>query len=161
MMEKPIDRIDRKILSALTKDGRLTNNQLAEQVGLSSAPCWQRVKRLERDGYIQGYTAVLDQTRLGMSDTVIIEVALNRHIDDVVEAFGRTMAALPEVLEVYVITGAYDYYLKVAVNGTAGYEDFLRKRIYNMECIRQFQSIFTLRCLKKSFSVSPLVADPV
>lgn len=155
MLDKPIDRIDRKILSELLADSRLTNGKLADRVGLSSAPCWQRVRRLERQGYILGYTVILDQVRLGASDIVMLEVALNRH-DDAIERFGRAMAALPDVLEVYLTTGEYDYLLKVAVNGTAGYDEFLRKRIHNSKDVKSLQSKFTLRCLKKSLSISPL-----
>jgi len=158
-MKKPVDRIDRKIMSALLEDGRLTSNQLAEKVGLSAAPCWQRVKRLEKDGFISGYTAILDQSRLGSSETVILEVTLDRHDDEAVENFGRAMAAMPEVLEVYLTTGEYDYFIKVAVNGTSGYEEFLRKRLYKIQGVRHSRSSFTLRCLKKSHSVSPLLME--
>lgn len=159
-MGKTIDRIDRKILNALLTDARLTNLQLAEMVGLSPAPCWQRIKRLEKEGYIQGYVAVLDQRLLGSSETVLLEVTLDRHDDEVVENFGRAMAAMPEVLEVYLTTGEYDYFIKVAVNGTNGYEEFLRKRLYKVQGIRHSRSSFTLRCLKKAYSIPP-VMDPL
>lgn len=152
---RSLDRIDRRILRALQENGRLTNSQLAEQVGLSPSPCWQRTRRLEQEGFIRGYTAVLDQDRLGAPETVIIEVMLDRHDDDVLEAFGRAMVALPEVLEVYLTTGEYDYFVKVAVNGTRGYEDFLRKKLFRIPGIRHSRSSFTLRCLKRTQSVVP------
>lgn len=152
---RSLDRIDRRILRALQENGRLTNSQLAEQVGLSPSPCWQRTRRLEQEGFIRGYTAVLDQERLGAPETVIIEVMLDRHDDDVLEAFGKAMVALPEVLEVYLTTGEYDYFVKVAVNGTRGYEDFLRKKLFRIPGIRHSRSSFTLRCLKRSQSVVP------
>lgn len=152
---RSLDRIDRRILRALQENGRLTNSQLAEQVGLSPSPCWQRTRRLEQEGFIRGYTAVLDQERLGAPETVIIEVMLDRHDDDVLEEFGRAMVALPEVLEVYLTTGEYDYFVKVAVNGTRGYEDFLRKKLFRIPGIRHSRSSFTLRCLKRSQSVVP------
>ena len=88
-MIKTLDAIDRKILRALVEDARLTNNHLAEKVGLSPSPCWQRVRRLESDGYIRGYTALLDQELLGASETVIIEVTLERHDDEIFESFGN------------------------------------------------------------------------
>ena len=154
-MPKAPDRIDRRILKALVADGRLTNNELAERVGLSPSPCWQRVRRLERDGFIQGYTAVLDQTLLGVSETVIIEVTLDRHDDEILEVFGQAMADMPEVLEVYLTTGEYDYFVKVAVNGTAGYEEFLRTKLYKVPGIRHSRSSFALRCLKRSHSIVP------
>lgn len=157
-MAKSLDHIDRKIMAALTEDGRLTNSQLAERVGLSAAPCWQRVRRLESEGYISGYAAILDQRLLGARETVLLEVTLERHDDEAVANFGRAMAALPEVLEVYLTTGEYDYFIKVAVEGTQGYADFLAKRLYKIPGVRHSRSSFTLGCLKRSISVSPALA---
>ena len=154
-MAKILDDIDRKILKALLADGRLSNNQLADMVGLSNSPCWQRVRRLENDGYIAGYTALLDQKLLGAGETIIIEVTLERHDDEMLEIFGRAMAAMPEVLEVYLTTGEYDYFIKVAVSGTAGYEEFLRKRLYKVPGIRHSRSSVVLRCLKRTYSIVP------
>lgn len=154
-MMKVLDQIDRKIMEALIEDGRLTNSQLAERVGLSAAPCWQRVRRLESEGYISGYAAILDQRLLGARETVLLEVTLERHDDEAVASFGRAMAALPEVLEVYLTTGEYDYFIKVAVDGTQGYADFLAKKLYKIPGVRHSRSSFTLGCLKRSISISP------
>lgn len=145
-----LDAIDRRILRELSRDGRLSNAQLAERVGLSPSPCWQRTRRLEAEGYIRGYTALLDRDLLGLPETVLIEVALERHDDAVLENFGRQMAAMPEVIEIWLVTGDYDYMLKVAVNGTRGYEEFLRKRLYRVAGIRQSRSSFALRCIKQT-----------
>jgi Lrp/AsnC family transcriptional regulator, leucine-responsive regulatory protein len=155
--EKKLDALDRRILHELTRDGRLSNSQLAEKVGLSASPCWQRTKRLEEDGYIIGYRAILNQEKLGMPETVLIEVTLDRHDDKVLESFGNAMAKMPEVLEVYLITGEYDYIIKVAVAGTRGYEEFLRKSLYKVPGIRQSRSSFALRCLKQG---GVTLADP-
>ena len=149
------DRTDRAILAALLENGRMSNAQLAERVGLSPSPCWQRVRRLEEAGVIKGYSATIDQGRIGLSETVIIEVILDRHDDEVIEAFGRAMASIPEVLEVYLTTGEYDYLIKVAVNGTAGYEEFLRRKLYKVPGIRHSRSSFALRCLKRVQSFVP------
>ncbi|WP_312529793.1 Lrp/AsnC family transcriptional regulator [Paracoccus sp. (in: a-proteobacteria)] len=146
---KKLDAIDRRILRALRRDGRLSNNQLAEEVGLSPSPCWQRTRRLEADGFIRGYTALLDAEKLGASETVIIEIMLDRHDEAVLEAFGRAMAAMPEVIEIYLTTGEYDYFVKVAVAGTRGYEEFLRKKLSRVPGIRQSRSSFVLSCLKE------------
>ncbi len=154
-MSKIPDRIDLKILKELSLNGRLTNNQLAEKVGLSSSPCWQRVKRLEEEGYIEGYIALLNAEKLGMTELVIIEVTLERHDEEILESFGQAMIALPEVLEVYLTTGEYDYQIKVAVKGTRGYEEFLREKFYKVPGIRHSRSSFALRCLKKAHSVLP------
>lgn len=147
---RDLDRIDRQILKELRANGRLTNAELAERVGLSSSPCWQRTRRLEEEGFIRGYTAILDQRLLGAAETVIIEIALDHHDDEVLEAFGRSMAELPEVLEVWLTSGEYDYFIKVAVDSTAGYEEFLRKKLYRAPGVRHTRSSFTLRCLKQS-----------
>jgi Lrp/AsnC family leucine-responsive transcriptional regulator len=149
------DRIDRHILRELRSDGRLSNAKLAEKVGLSATPCWNRVRALEEAGVIEGYTALLSQKSLGYPDTVIIEVTLDRHDDDVFEKFGQALAKLPEVMEAYLLTGEYDYLIKVAVAGTAGYEEFLRRKLYKIPGLRHSRSTFVLRCLKKTYSVEP------
>ena len=150
-----IDEIDRRILRELRQDGRLSNTKLAEKVGLSTTPCWNRVRALEEGGVIEGYTALLSQTALGYPDTVIIEVTLDRHDDDIFDKFGQALAELPEVMEAYLLTGEYDYLIKVAVAGTAGYEEFLRRKLYKLPGLRHSRSTFVLRCLKRSFSVAP------
>lgn len=150
-----LDEIDRRILRELRLDGRLSNTKLAEKVGLSTTPCWNRVRTLEERGVIEGYTALLSQQSLGYPDTVIIEVTLDRHDDDIFEKFGQALADLPEVMEAYLLTGEYDYLIKVAVAGTAGYEEFLRRKLYKLPGLRHSRSTFVLRCLKRSYSVVP------
>lgn len=148
-----LDDIDRKILRALQQDARLTTAQLADKVGLSTTPCWNRLKRLETQGYINGYVALLNQEKLGLPETVIIEVTLDRHDEEVLTRFGELLADFPEVIEAYLTTGDYDYLVKVAVESTAGYERFLREKLYRIPGIRHTRSSFTLRCLKKLTSV--------
>ena len=148
-----LDEIDRKILRALQQDARLTTAQLADKVGLSTTPCWNRLKRLETQGYIDGYVALLNQDKLGLPETVIIEVTLDRHDEEVLERFGQLLTDLPEVIEAYLTTGDYDYVVKVAVESTAGYERFLREKLYRIPGIRHSRSSFALRCLKKLTSV--------
>lgn len=152
---KALDDIDRRILRELQSDARLSNADLAQRVGLSASPCWQRVKRLEEDGFIEGYAAVLNQSRLGSPDTVFIEVMLDRHEDEILEKFGKSLSNFPEVLEAYLTTGEYDYLVKVAIAGTAGYEAFLRERLYKIPGIRHTRSSFMLRSLKRKISLSP------
>jgi Lrp/AsnC family leucine-responsive transcriptional regulator len=150
-----IDEIDRRILRELRQDGRLSNTKLADKVGLSTTPCWNRVRAMEDGGMIEGYTALLSQKALGYPDTVIIEVTLDRHDDDIFEKFGQALAELPEVMEAYLLTGEYDYLIKVAVAGTAGYEEFLRRKLYKLPGLRHSRSTFVLRCLKRTYSVEP------
>jgi Lrp/AsnC family leucine-responsive transcriptional regulator len=146
--QRDIDQLDRKILRALQSNARLSNAELAEQVGLSTTACWNRTRQLEAEGYIQGYVALIDQTKLGMTDTVLLELTLERHDDNALARFGEALAALPEVLEAYLVSGEYDYLVKVAVEGTAGYERFLREKLYKIGGIRHSRSMFALRCMK-------------
>ncbi|WBL81542.1 Lrp/AsnC family transcriptional regulator [Bradyrhizobium xenonodulans] len=148
-----LDEIDRKILRALQQDARLTTAQLADKIGLSTTPCWNRLKRLETQGYIDGYVALLNQDKLGLPETVIIELTLDRHDEEMLERFGQLLTNLPEVIEAYLTTGDYDYVVKVAVESTAGYERFLREKLYRIPGIRHSRSSFALRCLKKLTSV--------
>ena len=147
---KPLDALDWKILSALRQDGRLSNVQLAEIVGLSASPCWQRVKRMENEGLIQGYTTVLDQGLLGQSEIVLIEVTLERHKDYLLEKVCLQIAEFPEVLEVHITSGEFDCFIKVACDGTRGYEEFLKNKLYKVSGIRSSKSSFSLRCIKSS-----------
>jgi Lrp/AsnC family transcriptional regulator, leucine-responsive regulatory protein len=151
-----LDFTDRKILSALHVNGRLTINELADKVGLSPSPCWTRVKRMEADGTIQGYAAVIDPSAVGLRDVVFIEITLEKHDDKVLDRFGRVLASIPQVLEAHLVTGDYDYLVKVAVADTADYERFLREQLYRIEGIRHSRSTFSLRALKRVVSVDPL-----
>jgi len=155
MKDGVLDEIDRKILRTLSRDGRISNQKLAETVNLSPTPCWHRVKALEESGHIDRYVAVLDQRALGVPDTVIIEVTVDRHDDEIFQAFSDALAELPEVMEAYLLSGEYDYLIKVAVSGTEGYERFLRQKLYKLPGVKHTRSTFTLRCLKRAASVAP------
>lgn len=146
--EKHLDPIDRKILRALVANAKASTADLAQSVGLSTSPCWQRIRRLEADGYITGYAAKLDQYKLGATDIVFVEVSLERHNQDALNNFGRIIKELDEVLEVFLTSGEHDYLLKVAINGTRGYENFLTNTLSKIPGIRQTRSSFALRCLK-------------
>ena len=103
-----LDRIDRKILSALRKDGRLTVAQLSELVGLSSSPCWTRVKRLESLNVIEGYTATINAKAIGINELFFIEITLERHDDEILEQFSDALSQMPEVVEAHLVTGDYE-----------------------------------------------------
>ena len=150
-----MDAIDKNILRALHARARVSNAELAEQVGLSASPCWARVRKLEADGVIQRYMAVLDQGKLGLPDTVIIEVMCEKHDEATLRQFEAAVAAMPEIIEAWLVTGEYDYVLKAAVGGTAGYERLLREKIYGLPGVRHTRTTFTLRCLKQSFTPVP------
>jgi len=150
-----MDAIDRRILRALHREARLTNADLAERVGLSPSPCWARVRRLEQSGVIRGYRAELDQTLLGLPDTVIIEVMTEKHDEAQLARFEAAIAEMTEVIEAWLVTGEYDYILKAAVSGTAGYERLLREKIYRLPGVRHTRTAFGIRCLKQVFTPVP------
>lgn len=150
-----MDLIDRKILRTLARNGRLSNAELADAVGLSPSPCWTRVRRLEAARVIRGYVALLDQAALGLPDTVFIEVMMDRHDEEKLRSFEEAVLAIPEVLECHLVTGEYDYMIKAAVGGTAGYERLLRDRLYRLPGVRHTRTSFALRCLKRELSPVP------
>lgn len=146
---------DLRILRELARDGRQTNADLAEKVGLSASQCWQRLRRLEKSGVIKGYGARVDQEAVGLPETVLLELALERNEGVGVEAVCETLARFPEVLEVRMTSGDFDIFAKLAVSGTRGYERFLRERLHRIKGIRQSRSSFSLRCFKNETSVVP------
>ena len=112
-MDERIDQFDRKIMALLQEDARLTNNDLSERVNLSPSQCSRRRQRLEEDGYIRGYRAMLDRDKLGFSLVNVISVTLATHNRDNARRFGELLARLPEVQEAHALTGEMDYILKV------------------------------------------------
>ncbi|TXH42319.1 MAG: Lrp/AsnC family transcriptional regulator [Burkholderiaceae bacterium] len=148
--KKDPDSLDRAILRCLIKDARMSLQEIGAEVGLSATPCWNRIKRMEEEGLIQGYTALVDPAGLGYADTVILQVTLESHTDEMLYAFGRALEAVPEVTEAYLVSGDYDYYIRVAIKDTRDYERFLRERLYKIPGIRHSRSSFVLRCLKQS-----------
>jgi Lrp/AsnC family leucine-responsive transcriptional regulator len=149
-----LDEIDCQILRELQLNARLSNVELAERVHLSPSPCWNRVRNLEAQGVISQYVTILNQEALGVPDTVIVDVTLDRHDDETLRTFEEALSRLPEVIEAYLLTGDYDYSIKVAVAGTKGYESFLREQLYSIPGIRHSRSSFALRCLKQTFSIA-------
>jgi Lrp/AsnC family leucine-responsive transcriptional regulator len=150
-----VDQTDRRILRALATNARLTNAELAEQAGLSASPCWTRVRRLEQEGVIQGYVALLNQAALGLPDTVFVEVMVEKHDEAALGQFEQAVQDMPEVLECHLTTGEYDYLIKAAVGGTAGYEALLREKLYRLPGVRHTRTAFALRCLKRNISPRP------
>ena len=144
------DKLDMAILRVLLTDSRKSLQDIGAEVGLSSTACWNRIKRLEAAGAIQGYTVRLDLPRLGYRDTVIVHVNLERHSDETLYEFGRVLGEIPEVLEAFLVSGDYDYFLRLAVRDTRDYERLLREKLYKIPGIRHSKSSFVLRTLKKS-----------
>jgi Lrp/AsnC family transcriptional regulator, leucine-responsive regulatory protein len=145
-----MDGLDRKILGVLQRDARASLQQIGQAVGLSSSPCWERIRKLEQSGVIEGYTVRLSASALGLQETVLVQVTLDSHSDNTLEKFGETLAAIPEVIEAWLVSGEYDYLLRVAVKDTRDYERLLRERLYKIKGIRHSKSSFVLRTLKKA-----------
>ena len=141
-----IDRHDRKILEVLQGDGRISNQELAECIGLSPSPCLRRVKALEEAGVIVGYRALLASRPLGLTLTALVFISMDRHTPDRFSNFEARIAELPEVLECLLITGqAADYQLKVIVRDMDAYQDLLLNKITRIDGVTGVHSSFVLR----------------
>jgi Lrp/AsnC family leucine-responsive transcriptional regulator len=145
-----MDAIDRKILKVLQSDARASLQQVGQAVGLSASPCWERIKKMELAGVIEGYTVRLNPQALGLNDTVLVQLTLDSHTDNTLEKFGEVLATIPEVLEAYLVSGEYDYLLRVVVKDTRDYERLLREKLYKIKGIRHSKSSFVLRTMKKA-----------
>lgn len=154
-----VDKFDLAILAMLREDARASLQDISNRVGLSSTPCWSRIKKMESDGVIQGYTVRIDPAAIGYTEMVIVQVTLENHNDETLAAFGEALESIPEVLEAYLISGDYDYYIRIAVRDTRDYERLLRERLYRIPGIRHSKSSFVLRRLKESDV--PLAASPI
>ena len=138
------------ILRVLRDDSRRTLNEIGIEVGLSATACWTRIKRLETGGVIKRYTIDMDRAKLGFRDSVIVQVTLESHSDETLYEFGRILSAIPEVVEAYLVSGDYDYYIRIAVRDTRDYERLLREKLYKIPGIRHSKSHFVLRVLKET-----------
>ena len=145
-----LDRIDIAILECLQRDARMSLQELSAQVGLTASPCWTRIKRMEESGVIDGYSVRVNAEKIGLPDTVIVHVTLDSHSEDALFEFGRALEAIPEVLEAFLVSGDYDYYVRIAVRDTRDYERLLRENLYKIPGIRHSKSSFVLRQLKAS-----------
>lgn len=148
--EDSFDKTDLAILAILLKDSRRTLQDIGTAVGLSPTTCWGRIKRLEAQGVIRRYTVDIDPAKLGYHDSVIVQVTLESHTDETLYDFGRVLATIPEIQEAYLVSGDYDYYIRIAVRDTRDYERLLREKLYKIPGIRHSQSHFVLRVLKEA-----------
>ena len=141
-----LDRYDRRILEVLQEDGRISNQDLAERIGLSPSPCLRRVRALEEAGIIAGYRAMLDASRLGLDLMAILSISMDRHTPERFARFDATVRGLPEVLECLLLTGRdADYQLKVVVHDMEAYQDLLLNKITRIEGVSGVHSSFVLR----------------
>ncbi|WP_129127913.1 Lrp/AsnC family transcriptional regulator [Geomonas oryzae] len=144
LAESAVDRIDRAILNELQRDGRLTNVQLAELVGLSESACLRRVRLLEQSGIIDRYVMLVDQGRAGKPGNVFVRVTLDGQQRERLSAFEEAIATVPEVMECYLMSGDVDYLMRVAVKDT---DDYLRlhNKLTGLPGVLRVQSSFALR----------------
>tara|TARA_Y100000780_G_C13480609_1_gene338347 strand:- start:49 stop:537 length:489 start_codon:yes stop_codon:yes gene_type:complete len=149
-----LDRFDLKILHALQDNGELSNQDLAERVGLTAAPCSRRVKALEEAGVIRDRVVRLNERSVGLNLFVILHISMDKHIPERFEAFERTIQTLPEVMECYLITGHdADYQLKVAVPDMDRYQDILLGKITRIQGVTGVKSSFIMRKVVDSTAV--------
>ncbi|MBV0891350.1 Lrp/AsnC family transcriptional regulator [Paracoccus sp. Z118] len=140
-----LDATDRRILSVIQKEGRISNADLAQRINLSASACHRRVQRLEETGIIAGYVAVLDPRRLGRTTTVYVEITLSSQGDAVLDAFEKAVRAIPDVLECHLMAGAADYLLKIMAADTDDFARIHRQHLSRLPGVAQMQSSFSLR----------------
>src|SRR5687767_13708822 len=145
-----LDRFDRAILRALQAEGRIANNELAERVHLSESACLRRVRALEKSGLIEGYTAILNQQRAGCPVDVFVNITLDRQDESDLSAFEAAVRKIPEVMECYLMTGDYDYVVRVVVADTADFERLHSRYLTRLPGVARVHSSFALRTVQKS-----------
>ena len=153
MRDIPLDSIDRRILSILQKRGRISNADLADQVHLSASACHRRVQRLENDGFIRDYVALLNPRKIGVPATVFVEITLSAQADEVLEAFEKAAARIPNVLECHLMAGTADYILKLVAEDTEDFARIHRQYLTRLTGVTQMQSSFALRTVFKTTAI--------
>jgi Lrp/AsnC family leucine-responsive transcriptional regulator len=156
MPNTELDIFDRRIIAELQADGRLSNVELAERIGLSPSPCLRRVRRLERDGYIDGYRAILQRKRIGLGFTVFVGVKIGGHADDEAVDFEKAVTEMPEVIACHMVSGEVDYLLEVVLPDLEHYERFLVGKLLGLAIIKEVKSNIAIQTLK---AAAPLSLD--
>ncbi|ALU42009.1 MULTISPECIES: leucine-responsive transcriptional regulator Lrp [Pseudoalteromonas] len=147
-MHTQLDRTDRKILVELQKDGRISNVELARRIGLSATPCLERVKKLEREGYIKGYKAVVDPVKLGQGLLVFVEVTVNKNSPDVFDQFNQAVKQHDEIIECHLVSGNFDYLLKTRVTDMSEYRGVLGEILLKLPSISESRTYVVMEEVK-------------
>ncbi|KNA50706.1 AsnC family protein [Vibrio cholerae MZO-3] len=147
---KDLDRIDRNILNELQKDGRISNVELSKRVGLSPTPCLERVRRLERQGFITGYTALLNPQYLDVSLLVFVEITLNRGAPDVFEQFNAAVQKLDDIQECHLVSGDFDYLLKTRVSDMGAYRRLLGDTLLRLPGVNDTRTYVVMEEVKQT-----------
>ena len=151
-----MDYIEYKLLNSLQKNARLTNLELAKQVGLSASPCLRRVKSLEESGVITGYSAIINQNKVHLSVNVFVQVSLERQSEERLQVFEEKIMEYREVMEAYLMTGEADYLLRIVVKDLQAYEKFLKDNLTKITGIASIRSYFSLKQVTRKYNL-PIV----
>ncbi|MBR9727141.1 leucine-responsive transcriptional regulator Lrp [Shewanella intestini] len=151
---KDLDRIDRNILTELQADGRISNVELSKRVGLSPTPCLERVKRLEKQGYINGYTALVNPHFLGASLLVFVEITLNRDTPDIFDRFNRAVQLLDDIQECHLVSGDFDYLLKTRVSDMSAYRRLLGETLLKLPSVSDTRTYVVMEEVKQTNKVA-------
>lgn len=151
-----LDDIDKRILGVLQSEGRLPMVELADRVGLSPTPCQRRVKRLEEEGVVERYAALVSPAALGLSLQALVQVSLDDHSEKTVEAFEAAIRARPEVVACYAVTGDMDFLLHVLTPDLAGFSEFAMKALLRMPGVRGTRSSFIMQSVKSDLAWAPV-----
>ncbi len=149
-----LDATDRRILGVLQKDCRITNAELSDRVNLSPSACHRRVQRLEDDGFIAAYVALLNNRKMGRATTVFVEITLQGQADEVLDAFEREVAKVPDILECHLMAGTADYLIKIVAEDTEDFARIHRRFLSRLPGVRQMQSSFALRTVVKTTALA-------
>ncbi|MGH8139707.1 MAG: Lrp/AsnC family transcriptional regulator [Steroidobacteraceae bacterium] len=147
-MPRTLDRLDRRILDVLQGDARISNQELAKRVGLSPAPCWRRLRRLEEAGFITGYATLLDGPAVGLAILAYALVSLENHHPETVREFDQLVKERPEVLECHSMSGPNDYLLRIVAASMEAYERFMSTHVLQIRAVRSVNTSFVLRTKK-------------
>jgi len=145
-----LDETDQRILRVLQRKGRISNAELSEAVNLSPSACHRRVQRLEADGFIKNYVALLDARKMNVPTTVFVEITLQGQADEILDAFEKAVARIPDVLECHLMAGTADYILKVVAENTEDFARIHRQHLTRLPGVAQMQSSFALRTVFKT-----------
>ena len=145
-----LDKFDKAILNLLQKDGRISNVQLANAVSLSESACLRRVRALEEGGLIEGYVALLNQKQAGLSGDVFVHIALHREEQSELAAFESAVQSIPEVMECYLMTGEFDYLLRVVVSDMADFERLHKESLTRLPGVARVNSSVAIRTVRKT-----------
>ncbi|MBZ9775992.1 Lrp/AsnC family transcriptional regulator [Mesorhizobium sp. CO1-1-8] len=150
-----LDDIDKKIIAAIQGNGKITANELSDRVGLSPSPCTRRVRLLEDSGVIKGYTAVIDQKKVGLPISAFASIKLERQREEDLDRFALAVARWPEVVDCYLMTGQRDYLMRIVVRDLEAYERFIKHKLTRLDGVASIETSFALDQVKRS-EVLPL-----